>query len=227
MSTSYPSNLSNTEWECLQRPLPSPPKRGRLPTHSLRSIFDAIFSILRTGCLWRYLPCNFPRPSNGVLPFPRLSSQAYLDAPAASTPSGTTRAAREEPASERCHHGCAVRVKAVEESAGICGFDAHKQVTGRKWHLLVDTLGIPCSIYVTPADVHDTWGARCLFAGMAPFVPRLKKIWADAAYRGQDLAGWCPRRGGVGNGGTHAGYMWLQHSASEMGSRTHVWLAFS
>jgi putative transposase len=42
-----------------------------------------------------------------------------------------------------------------------------------------------------PADVHDTKGARCLLAGLAFFVPRLKKIWADAAYRGQELAEWC------------------------------------
>jgi putative transposase len=27
-------------------------------------------------------------------------------------------------------------------------------------------------------------------------VPRLKKIWADAAYRGKELAGWCQLRGG-------------------------------
>ena len=52
---------------------------------------------------------------------------------------------------------------------------------GRKRHLLVDTLGIPLSIYVTEADVHDIRGARCLLAGLKYFVPRLKKIWADAA----------------------------------------------
>ena len=48
---------------------------------------------------------------------------------------------------------------------------------------------------MTPADVHDTKGARCLLAGLAFFVPRLKKIWADAAYRGQDLAEWCHATG--------------------------------
>jgi putative transposase len=33
-------------------------------------------------------------------------------------------------------------VKMVEESAGICGFDAHKSVKGRKRHILVDTPGL-------------------------------------------------------------------------------------
>jgi putative transposase len=86
-------------------------------------------------------------------------------------------------------------VKTVEESSGICGYDAHKHIKGRKRHLLVDTLGIPISIYVTPADTHDTKGARCLLAGLKFFVPRLKKIWADAAYRGQELAEWCQATG--------------------------------
>jgi transposase len=54
---------------------------------------------------------------------------------------------------------------------------------------------LPLSIYVTPADVHDTRGARCLLAGLAFFVPRLKKIWADAAYRGHELAAWCKEVG--------------------------------
>jgi hypothetical protein len=45
-------------------------------------------------------------------------------------------------------------------------------------------------VHITPADVHDTRGARCPLAGLAPLVPRLKKIWADGAYRGQELADW-------------------------------------
>jgi len=86
-------------------------------------------------------------------------------------------------------------VKTVQESARISGYDAHKCVTGRKRHLLVDTLGLPLSVHVTPADMHDTQGARRLLAGLKYFVPRLKKIWADAAYRGQELADWCIAQG--------------------------------
>jgi putative transposase len=87
-------------------------------------------------------------------------------------------------------------VKTVEESACICGYDAHKCMKGRKRHLLVDTLGLPIASYVTPADVHDTVGARKLLGGLTFFVPRLKKIWADAAYRGRELAAWCREEGG-------------------------------
>jgi putative transposase len=72
---------------------------------------------------------------------------------------------------------------------------AHKWVKGRKRHLLVDTLGLPLSLYVTPANVHDTVGAHCLLAGLKYFVPRLATIWADQAYRGQELYNWCKATG--------------------------------
>ena len=51
------------------------------------------------------------------------------------------------------------------------------------------------AVYVTPADLHDSKGAKCLLAGLAPLLPRLKKIWADGAYRGQELAAWCEAQG--------------------------------
>ena len=43
--------------------------------------------------------------------------------------------------------------------------------------------------------MHDTQGARRLLAGLKYFVPRLQKIWADAAYRGHELADWCKAQG--------------------------------
>ncbi len=43
MSTTYPSDLSDAEWECLQEHFPSESSRGRPRTHSLRAICNAIF----------------------------------------------------------------------------------------------------------------------------------------------------------------------------------------
>jgi putative transposase len=87
-------------------------------------------------------------------------------------------------------------MKTVEESAPISGYDGHKNLKGRKRHLLVDSLGLPLSVYVTPADVQDRAGARCLLAGLKPLVPRLKKIFSDGAYSGEELASWCEEEGG-------------------------------
>jgi putative transposase len=150
--------------------------RSRPRTHALREIFDAIFYVLRKGCAWRYLPCNFPPWQTVFYHFRRLRLKgAWYRLFTALRSTECERVGRNEQPSAAIMDEQSV--KTVEESAGICGYDAHKHVKGRKRHLLVDTLGLPLSIYVTPADVHDSVGARCLLAGLAPLVPRLKKIW--------------------------------------------------
>jgi putative transposase len=57
-------------------------------------------------------------------------------------------------------------------------------VSGRKRHILVDTLGLLIRIVVHPADVADRDGGRDLLAPLHGRCPRLTKLWADAAYQG-------------------------------------------
>jgi putative transposase len=59
----------------------------------------------------------------------------------------------------------------------------------------VDTLGPLLSVYASPADVQDRGGAQGLLAGLEALLPRLKTIWADGAYTGETLAGWCKEQG--------------------------------
>jgi putative transposase len=172
MNTNYPSDLSDNEWKHLQEYLPSEPLRGRPRTHPLRAICNAIFYVLRTGCPWRYLPSNFP-PWQTVFYHFRLKGNWYRLFTALHIAERERVGRNAEPSAAIMDSQSA---KTVEESASISGFDAHKHIKGRKRHILVDTLGLPISIYVTPADVHDTRGAHCLLAGLAPLVPRLKKI---------------------------------------------------
>src|SRR5215218_9280327 len=60
MRKTYPTDLSDTEWDRLKTRLPDAMLPGRLRAHSLRDIFDAIFYVLRSGCPWRMLPGDFP-----------------------------------------------------------------------------------------------------------------------------------------------------------------------
>lgn len=87
-------------------------------------------------------------------------------------------------------------MKTTEESAATSGYDAHKRVKGRKRNLLVDTLGLPLAVYVAPARTQDREGARRLLSGLSPLLPGLKRICADGAYGGEDLAAWCKWHGG-------------------------------
>ena len=56
----YPSDLSDREWQLLEPLLPPPKSGGRPITYPRREIVNAIRYVLRTGCSWRMLPHDLP-----------------------------------------------------------------------------------------------------------------------------------------------------------------------
>src|ERR671917_2639451 len=60
MRRTYPTDLSDVEWRCLEDHLPAPHNHGRPRLHSPREILTAIFYLLKSGCAWRLLPHDFP-----------------------------------------------------------------------------------------------------------------------------------------------------------------------
>jgi putative transposase len=57
---SYPSDVSDAEWDVISPLLPPPKSGGRPRTTSLRDVANAIFYVIRGGCAWRMLPKDFP-----------------------------------------------------------------------------------------------------------------------------------------------------------------------
>ena len=57
---SYPSDLTDTEWELIGALFPGPQKLGRPARYEKRAILNAIFYVVRSGCSWRMLPRDLP-----------------------------------------------------------------------------------------------------------------------------------------------------------------------
>ena len=75
------------------------------------------------------------------------------------------------------------------------GYDAGKNVNGRKRHLLVDTLGLMINAYVSPANLQDRDGLKHLLDQyFEQRTTRLRKLWVDGGYRGDDLKEWVAER---------------------------------
>jgi transposase len=53
---SYPSNLTDAQWEMLEPLIPQPSLQGRRPFVSRREVVNAILYVLRSGRPWRMLP---------------------------------------------------------------------------------------------------------------------------------------------------------------------------
>jgi len=68
---------------------------------------------------------------------------------------------------------------------GVRGYDAGKQINGRKCHLLVDTLGLLLIVRVTVASVQDRDAARLLLRNLPGHCKKLRKIGVDGGYSGR------------------------------------------
>jgi putative transposase len=71
---------------------------------------------------------------------------------------------------------------------GLKGFDFHKKVKGRKRHLLVDTEGLLMAVQVTGANVQDQHQVYALVEAGKQRSPRLKRVWVDDGYQGNQVA---------------------------------------
>jgi len=76
---------------------------------------------------------------------------------------------------------------------GVRGCDAGKKISGRKRHILVDTLGLLLAVAVTAASVQDRDGARLLLGSLPGGCKKLRKVWVDGGYAGR-LVDWVAGR---------------------------------
>jgi putative transposase len=95
---------------------------------------------------------------------------------------------RDKQASAGCLDSQSVKGTQVR---GVRGYDANKKVTGRKRHLVTDTLGLLLGVVVTAASVSDPHGGRLVLKKVRQLGSgkRLRRIWVDGVYRG-DLMDW-------------------------------------
>src|SRR5262249_23750108 len=100
--------LSDTEWNCLQQFLPARSPHGKLRRHSLRSVLDASFYLLRTACPWRYLPSNVPTLADCVLPCQAVLPHWAVEAPLLSVTRSRAAPRRPKSRPDCCHYGCAI-----------------------------------------------------------------------------------------------------------------------
>ena len=69
------------------------------------------------------------------------------------------------------------------------GFDAGKKITGRKRHILVDTLGLLLRVVVHPANIQDRDGlALVLDRRTRRLFPFIERIYGDGGYQGPKAA---------------------------------------
>ena len=189
----YPTDLNDTEWAQIAPYLPKPNSTGAPRKHSWRTILNAMFYVVKNGCVWRALPHDFPAWQT-VYHYFRLFRQTgrWEQLNTATREAVRVKAGRQPQASARIADSQSTK---SAEGGEKRGFDGGKLVSGRKRNLLVDTFGLVVLAKVTAANVQDVHAGKQLFTSGAQkpeLLTRLEKIFADGGYQGE-LVDWLPQ----------------------------------
>jgi putative transposase len=199
----YPSDLTDAQWQILEPLFPAErpaQMRGRPRQYSWREIVNGLLYLLRTGCAWRYLPHDLPPYSLVSNYYHQWRKDGLLDRIEAVLRTKV----RQQAGKELTPSAVIIDSQSVkttdkggpEASEETIGYDAAKQVKGRKRHLIVDMLGLIWVVLVTAASVQDPAGAGRAFARLEPHAQRLQTVYGDARYGGtlpnliDNLTGW-------------------------------------
>jgi putative transposase len=180
--SAYPTDLTDAQWACLVDLVPDQRPLGRPVKYARREVLNALLYITHTGCQGRALPHDVPPWPVVRYYFDRWTADRTLERlHTALRERVRSKAGRDPQPSAGMLDSQSVK---VGHQPGVRGYDGGKHVTGRKRHLLVDTLGLVLLVVVTAANISDSAGAHLLLDPHVAQFSRLRRVWADSSYQG-------------------------------------------
>jgi putative transposase len=177
---SYPSDLSDSQWQVIEAYLQDKRKRK----YSCRALLNAMFYLVKTGCQWRMLPHDYPKWQSVYFYFSRWKRNGTLEQiQQALVERERQRKGRSSQPSVGIIDAQSVKTTLVAGEAR--GFDAAKRVKGRKRHIIVDSLGLILAVVIQSASVQDRNGADEVIKWLKECWCRVKVLFADGGYSGK------------------------------------------
>jgi transposase len=152
--TGYPSDVSDDEWGFVAPYLTLSRLDSPQRTYDLRTVFNAIRWLVRTGASWRMMPNDLP-------PWPAVYQQwqRWVRAGCFEALVHDLRVLVRAHAGRHAQPTAMIldsrTLQSTPESGARAGYDGAKRRKGSKVHAAVDTLGHLLALHVTPADAQD------------------------------------------------------------------------
>jgi transposase len=177
----YSTDLTDAQWNNIKDYLDN---KDRKCKNSLRSVWNGLTYLLKTGCQWRMLPKDFPRWElvyyyyrkwveaeifDRILD--KLRSQARVKMGQNASP---TLGIMD---SQSVYWG---------NNRSLKSYDVNKKVKGIKRHIIVvDKNGFLLAVMVTVAHIHDSQAVMWLMRVLQDSFASIKAVLADGGYRGE------------------------------------------
>jgi transposase len=195
MNTRYPSDVSDEEWAFVAPYLALITPAAAQRRHDLRSVFNALRWMVRSGAPWRYLPGDFP-PWAAVY----QQTQRWIRAGVFEEMAHDLRILLRGVSGRRAHPSAAIfdstTLISTPESGARAAYDGAKRRKGSKVHIAVDTLGHLLALIVTPADAQD----RAQVAALCEAVQAATGESVELAFVDQGYTGSTPAEAAAGHG---------------------------
>src|SRR6476661_2058725 len=185
---SYPSDVSDADWEFLLPYLTLMREDAPQRAHDLREVFNAIRYVVRTGCQWRMLPHDLPDWTVAYQQARRWFRAGVFEEIAhdlrmilrlvegrEAQPTGSILDGR--------------TLQSTPESGARAGYDGAKKKNGSKVHAAVDTLGNLLALKVTAANEQERAQVAELAAKVQEVTGGTVEIaFVDQGYTGENAA---------------------------------------